>query len=49
MFLLITSNTVAHLALRESGCENLEKGHSNKMMKFLSIVYLHGTMNYMSN
>ena len=39
----------SYYQLHTKFCENLEKGRGNKMMKFLSIVYFHGTMNYNSN
>ena len=38
-----SSPAVAYLALRERGCEIFGKRHSNKMMKFLLIVYFNGT------
>ena len=43
---LLCYQSLAYLALSQGGCEIFEKGHGNKMMKFLLIVYFHGTMNY---
>ena len=40
--------SVAYLALSERGCEIFGKRHNNKMIKFLLIVYFHGTKNYQS-
>ena len=40
--------TVAYLVLSESGCEIFEKRHSNKIIKFLLIAYIHDTKNYQS-
>ena len=38
--------SVVYLALSERGCEIFRKRHSNKMTKFLLIVYFHGTESY---
>ena len=43
---LLCYQSLAYPALSQGGCEIFEKGNSNKMMKFLLIVYFHGTMNY---
>ena len=40
--------TTGVLTLCEGGRKIFEKGHSNKMIKFLLIVFFHGTMNYKS-
>ena len=40
--------SVAQLALSEGGLQVFGKRRSNKMIKFLLIVYFHGTKNYQS-
>ena len=45
---LAVDASVTHLALSEGGCEIFGKRHSNKMIKFLLIVYFHHTKNYQS-
>ena len=45
---MVVECSVAYLALSKGGCKIFGKRHSHKMIKFILIIYFHGTKYYQS-
>ena len=48
LLLVVVECSVAYLALSKGGCKIFGKRHSHKMIKFILIIYFHGTKYYQS-